>query len=60
MVYPVATGRLDSSTPFHDEVLVLLEQSKTYLADYPWCAEIKNGWLFINIGRVLCIFLFVI
>lgn len=58
MTYPVAIDRLDSSTQFHDEVLVLLDQSKAYLNDYPWCQEIKNGWLFVNIGRVACIFLF--
>jgi hypothetical protein len=56
--YPVAIGGLDSSTQFHDEVLVLLTESKEYLGDYPWCAAIKNGWLFVNIGRVACIFLF--
>lgn len=58
MTYPVATDRLDSSIQFYDEVRVLLEQSKTYLSEYPWCAAIKNGWLFVNIGRVACIFLF--
>lgn len=58
MIYPVPIDRLDSSTQFYDEVKVLLEQSKTYLNEYPWCGEMKNGWLFVNIGRVACIFLF--
>jgi hypothetical protein len=58
MVYPVAIGRLDSNTQFYEEVLDLLEQSKKYLSEYEWCKEIKNGWLFVNIGRVACIFLF--
>lgn len=58
MVYPVAIGGLDSNIQFYDEVLDLLEQSKKYLSEYEWCKEIKNGWLFVNIGRVACIFLF--
>jgi hypothetical protein len=58
IAYPIAIDRLDSSTQFHDEVLALLTESKEYLSDYPWCAAIKSGWLFVNIGRVACIFLF--
>jgi hypothetical protein len=59
MPYPININKITaSSIEFYDEVSLLLTEAKKYLAEHPWCSRILNGWLFTNIGKVFCIFLF--
>ncbi len=58
MNYPINSKHIDASVDFKAEALRLLETSKSYLQANPWCGTIKNAWLFTNLGRVLCIFLY--
>ena len=58
MTYPISIDSITSDVDFFPEVVSLVEESKTYLEKHQWCTKIKQGWLFTNVGRVLCIFLF--
>lgn len=59
MKYPIKIENLDSSIEFFDEILPLINESRKYLASHrEWCGEIYEGWLFTNIGYVICIFLY--
>jgi hypothetical protein len=58
MKYPINIEKLDDSLEFFSETKQLLEEANIYLKEHSWCKEIKQGWLYTNIGRVICIFLF--
>jgi hypothetical protein len=58
MIYPIKIDEIDSSLEFYDEVVPLISYAENYLNGFKWCKEIRNGWLFTNIGGAICIFLF--
>jgi hypothetical protein len=58
MEYPINIDNITPSLEFYSEVASLAEESKKYLIRQEWCRGIRNGWLFTNLGKVLCIFLF--
>ncbi len=58
MEYPKNIRNIDSSVEFFNEVNLLIEESKKYIESFPWCGKIHNGWLYTNLGYVLCIFLY--
>jgi hypothetical protein len=58
MKYPINIYNITPSLEFYSEVVPLAEESKRYLIRQDWCQGVKNGWLFTNLGKVLCIFLF--
>lgn len=57
-MYPLNISDISSSTEFFEEVKSLTEESKNYLKGFAWCKKIKDGWLYTNLGYVLCIFLY--
>ncbi|HEY0827064.1 MAG TPA: hypothetical protein VGE40_03135 [Bacilli bacterium] len=58
MEYPIEVRKIDPSIEFYSEVVPLVKEAEDYLQRHSWCKEIRNGWLFINTGFALCIFLF--
>lgn len=58
MSYPIKISDIDTSVEFSDEVIPLIRKSKEYLSGYKWCKTILEGWLFINIGYAVNIFLY--
>ena len=58
MKYPINIKNLNNNIEFYLEVVDLVEESKKYLKSFSWCHEIKKGYLYTNIGRVFCIFLY--
>jgi hypothetical protein len=56
--YPLRLNRIPTSLEFYSEVTSLIEESKQFLSSYSWCYHIKDGWLFTNLGKVLCVFLY--
>jgi hypothetical protein len=58
MTYPININRIDISVEFSEEVIFLESEAKKYLLEHEWCEKVVEGWLFTNIGHVLCIFLY--
>ena len=58
MKYPIKIENINSSLEFFDEVVPLIKESKDYLHGYKWCKSIQEGWLFINIGYAVNVFLY--
>jgi len=56
--YPVRIDRILPSLEYYSEFALLLEEAHEYLNAHTWCQNIINGWLFSNLGKVLCIFLY--
>jgi hypothetical protein len=60
MKYPIKVTNLTPALEYYAELAVLVQESKDYLNSHSWCTKINDGWVFINLGRVLCIFLYAI
>jgi hypothetical protein len=58
MKYPVKLSQLSSSLEYYEEVLANAAQAQQYLSEHRWCKQIRNGWIFTNLGHPLCIFVF--
>jgi hypothetical protein len=58
MTYPIEIRNLNPSLAFFDEVVPLIKESKEYLLSHKWCKSINKGWLFINIGYAVNVFLY--
>ncbi|EHQ27393.1 hypothetical protein [Mucilaginibacter paludis] len=58
MHYPVNCNNLSPKTEFYEEVTTLYVTATNYLKSFHWCNQIKDAFLYTNIGRVFCIFLF--
>jgi hypothetical protein len=58
MSYPINIDKITPSLEYYPEVALLLEESREYLRAHAWCDKINNGWLFVNLGKVLCILLY--
>jgi len=56
--YPVNIDQISPALEYYSELPLLLDESHRYLSSHPWCQNITNGWLFTNLGEVLCIFLY--
>lgn len=58
MKYPIEIRNANTSLEYYHEVSKLLIESENYLQGHHWCTKIHKRWLFINLGKVLCIFLY--
>ena len=58
MNYPVDFRNVDRTLEFYDEVVDIQKEAENYLLSFYWCREVRNCFLYTNIGRVFCIFLF--
>lgn len=58
MAYPVNCKDLFPSCEYDGEVRALHTKATVYLESFYWCKKIKDSFLYTNIGRVFCIFLF--
>jgi hypothetical protein len=58
MEYPIRIDDISLSIDYYDEVIKLVKESKEYLISQSWCKSVSDGWLFTNLGKVLCIFLY--
>ncbi|MEZ2338932.1 hypothetical protein AB6735_25015 [Mucilaginibacter sp. RCC_168] len=58
MSYPVNYKNITADIDFYQELDVMHREAENYLRGFKWCKEIKNSFLYTNLGGVLCIFLF--
>ncbi|MGQ7857523.1 hypothetical protein ACUN24_25075 [Pedobacter sp. WC2501] len=58
MKYPININRLGKKLEFIDEVLQQKEYASNYLNKFRWCERIIDCNLYLNFGKILCIFLF--
>ncbi|MEN0052501.1 MAG: hypothetical protein AAGC65_02480 [Mucilaginibacter sp.] len=58
MAYPIHYQAITTDVEFYQEVTILNQEAENYLLDFKWCEEIKNSFLYTNLGKVFCIFLF--
>lgn len=58
MKYPVNTRKIKPDLEFYTEVLEMNKRGETYLESFKWCKEIRDSFLYLNLGSTLCIFLF--
>ncbi|WP_183563136.1 hypothetical protein [Mucilaginibacter sp. SP1R1] len=58
MTYPINYKTITTDVDFYQELNILHEEAQNYLLNFKWCDEIKDSFLYTNIGSVLCIFLF--
>ncbi|OKS85355.1 hypothetical protein [Mucilaginibacter polytrichastri] len=58
MIYPISYKEIDPNIEFYSEVITLHHEAEQYLDSFIWCKAIKKSYLYTNIGKVFCIFLF--
>jgi len=58
MKYPIAIRNIKENLEYYNEVIPLIEESKSFLLNHKWCNKIIDGWLFKNLGHVLAVFLY--
>jgi hypothetical protein len=58
MEYPINADKINQSTEFFEEAQSMHIKAQAYLDSHMWCEKIIKGWLFTNLGKVLCIFLY--
>ncbi len=56
--YPINFKEITANLEFYEEVLTLHKKAENYLLGFYWCQEIKNCFLYTNIGRVFSIYIF--
>jgi hypothetical protein len=57
MIYPINYKDINPDIDFYPELKALHQEAKSYLLGFKWCAEIKDSFLYTNLGSVFCIFL---
>lgn len=58
MNYPLSYKKITADIDFYQELNAIYKEAENYLLGFKWCQEIKNSFLYTNLGEVLCIFLF--
>jgi hypothetical protein len=58
MNYPIPISGLSPQLEYFEEVTKIHAEATEYMLAHKWCKQIRNGWLYTNIGYPLCIFLF--
>ncbi len=56
--YPVSLENTSLNIEYADEVTKLCDEAKQYLNGFKWCKIIRRSFLYYNLGKILCIFLF--
>lgn len=58
MKYPINTKNLTEDVEFYSEVLKMNKEAADYIQSFGWCKNVKDSNLYLNLGSILCIFLF--
>lgn len=58
MSYPINYKNIKKDIEFYNELNAVQQKAVDYLVSFKWCKEVKNCFLYINLGEVFCIFLF--
>ena len=58
MMYPLKISDITPQIDYFDEVQKLVITSTDYLKSQKWCERIINGWIFVNLGYLLNIYVF--
>jgi hypothetical protein len=56
--YPVNFKDINPDIDFYSELPSVYRKAEKYLLSFKWCAEIRDCFLYYNLGNVFCIFLF--
>lgn len=56
--YPINFKEITADLEFYEEVLTLHKKAENYLHSFYWCEEIKECFVYANIGRVFSIYVF--
>jgi len=58
MTYPIESEFITPSLEFYSEVVEQKDRAFAYIESFKWCGNVKNSSLYLNLGSVICIFLF--
>lgn len=58
MEYPIRVKALTEAVDFYHEVIKMNDQASVYIEGFRWCKEVRDSFLYLNLGSTLCIFLF--
>lgn len=58
MIYPINYKDITPDIDFYSELGAVQKEAENYLLGFKWCAEIRDSFLYSNLGNVFCIFLF--
>lgn len=58
MMYPIRFAEITEETEFYEEVVGLQQEAVNYLSQFKWCEQILDSYLYLNLGSVLCVFVF--
>jgi len=58
MKYPISYSQLRDDLEYYTEVVALHNEATEYLTGFKWCKKILNTNLYLNLGAVLCVFVF--
>ena len=58
MNYPIKYQDIPSNIDFYHELAAQYYEAESYLKSFTWCGQIKECNLYINLGKIFCIFLF--
>ncbi len=56
--YPVSCRDITPELEFYEEAVELQKKAESYLLSFYWCLEVKECFLYTNIGDVFAIYLF--
>jgi len=58
MNYPINLEEVTSELEYYEDVINLHKEAVAYLNNFKWCKSIHKASVYLNLGNVLCIFLF--
>jgi hypothetical protein len=58
MKYPIDLNAIPAKIKYYSEVIEMNKKASDYLLSFDWCVEIKSSSIYLNLGSILCIFLF--
>lgn len=58
MNYPINYKDIPSNIDFYHELAAQYDEAESYIKNFTWCKQIKECSLYINLGKIFCIFLF--
>ena len=58
MKYPIHYSDMNMEDEFYPEVEKLYVEASNYLLSFNWCESIIDTDLYLNLGSILCVFLF--
>lgn len=56
--YPISYKEFKPTLQYYPEIVDIHIKAEKYLLSFDWCENIKDSALYVNLGKMFCIFLF--